>query len=243
MTDDNTTTHTHAIDGTTTPTTDTDTIGDNNKSVDLPPSVPATPPLRSPSLRSLHRRRPSPSSQDLTPSCRETTDKEVDDPECDEDRGYTWKKGKRRRHGHGRYTRSFTHSIGVPKRWWWSSSSSWWPAIAPSSTRIGDTNINDGVGWIVNEAKLGALLYFPLVGAALTSCLGDMYHRNHTLHREPNLARALLAECPVQDPDEVWIVLACSYLGIMGSILVLWRAMLGRGGGAAAVSEDVPSRG
>ena len=88
------------------------------------------------------------------------------------------------------------------------SSSSWWPAIAPSSTRIGDTNINDGVGWIVNEAKLGALLYFPLVGAALTSCLGDMYHRNHTLHREPNLARALLAECPVQDPDEVWIVFA-----------------------------------
>ena len=83
--------------------------------------LPPSPSLQSPSLRSLHRRRPSPSSQDLTSSSRETTDGEVDDPECAEDRGYTWKKGKRRRHGNGRwYTRSFTCSIGVPKRWWWS---------------------------------------------------------------------------------------------------------------------------
>jgi len=79
----------------------------------------------------------------------------------------------------------------------------------------------------VNDAKLGALLYFPLIAIALTSCLGDMYHRNHTMHREPNTARALLVDCPVQDPDQVWLLLVGCYATVVASIGVLCHAMLG----------------
>jgi len=79
----------------------------------------------------------------------------------------------------------------------------------------------------VNDAKLGALLYFPLIGIVVTSCLGDMYHRNSTMHREPNAARALLVDCPVKDPDHVWLLLVCCYLVIVVSIGVLCHTMLG----------------
>jgi len=82
---------------------------------------------------------------------------------------------------------------------------------------------------IVNETKLGALLFFPLIGVIVTSCLGDMWHRNSTMHREPNIARALLVNCPAKDPDNVWLLMVCCYLVVITSIIVLTRTMLGLG--------------
>jgi len=79
----------------------------------------------------------------------------------------------------------------------------------------------------VNDAKLGALLYFPIIGIVLTSCLGNMYHRNSTMHREPITAHALLVDCPVKDPDHVWLLLVCCYLVVVVSIVVLCHTMLG----------------
>lgn len=79
----------------------------------------------------------------------------------------------------------------------------------------------------VNDAKLGALLYFPLLCIVLTSCLGDMNRRNSTMHREPNTARALLVDCPVEDPDQVWLVLVGCYVTMVVSIGVLCHAMVG----------------
>eukprot|EP00535_Pseudo-nitzschia_heimii_P002219 CAMPEP_0197186196 /NCGR_PEP_ID=MMETSP1423-20130617/13389_1 /TAXON_ID=476441 /ORGANISM="Pseudo-nitzschia heimii, Strain UNC1101" /LENGTH=646 /DNA_ID=CAMNT_0042637429 /DNA_START=140 /DNA_END=2077 /DNA_ORIENTATION=+ len=81
----------------------------------------------------------------------------------------------------------------------------------------------------VNETKLGALLFFPLIGIMVTSCLGDMWHRNSTMHREPNTARALLVNCPAKDPDNVWLLMVCCYLIVVSSIVVLTRTMLGLG--------------
>jgi len=79
----------------------------------------------------------------------------------------------------------------------------------------------------VNDVKLGALLYFPLIGIALTSCLGDMYHRNSDMHREPNTARSILIDCPVNDPNHVWLLLVCCYLVMVVSIAILCHTMLG----------------
>lgn len=79
----------------------------------------------------------------------------------------------------------------------------------------------------VNETKLGALLFFPLIGIVVTSCFGDMWHRNSTMHREPNTARALLVNCPAKDPDSVWLLLVLCYLVVVASIVVLTRTMLG----------------
>jgi len=87
--------------------------------------------------------------------------------------------------------------------------------------------VSEGVQ--VNETKLGALLFFPLIGIVVTSCLGDMWHRNSTMHREPNIARALLVNCPAKDPDKVWLLMVCCYLVVVASIMVLTRTMLGLG--------------
>ena len=86
---------------------------------------------------------------------------------------------------------------------------------------------NEGIQ--VNETKLGALLFFPLIGIVVTSCLGDMWHRNSTMHREPNTARALLVNCPVKDPDNVWLLMLCCYFVVVASIVVLTRTILGLG--------------
>lgn len=80
---------------------------------------------------------------------------------------------------------------------------------------------------LVNDTKLGALLYFSLIGIVVTSCLGDMHHRNDTMHREPNTSRALLSDCPVKDPDQVWVLLVCCYMVVVVSIAVLCHTMLG----------------
>ena len=74
----------------------------------------------------------------------------------------------------------------------------------------------------VNDAKVGALLYFSLIGMVLTSCIGDMYHRNDSMHREPNTTRALLFDCPASDLDQVWRLLVYCYLVMVSSIGVLY---------------------
>ena len=82
-------------------------------------------------------------------------------------------------------------------------------------------------GVYVNDTKVGALLFFPLVAIVLTSCLRDMRERNSTMHREPNLARGILVDCPVKDPDNVWLLMCFCYLVVVGSVGVLCCTMLG----------------
>jgi len=89
----------------------------------------------------------------------------------------------------------------------------------------------------VNDAKVGALLYFPLLAIVITSCLGDMHYRNTTMHREPVAAPSLLVDCPVQDPDHVWQLLVFCYLVIIVSIGFLCHSML-----AAGVGTPRPTR-
>jgi hypothetical protein len=47
------------------------------------------------------------------------------------------------------------------------------------------------------------------------------------MHRESNIARAPLVDCPVNDPDHVWLLLVCCYLVMVVSIGVLCHTMLG----------------